>query len=215
MVIGYKEYLVKGGSLEPKGSRNMAFPLNRREEANGIRRDKTVVSKLVGDKGGGGGKKTPLETYCVTMRVKPKDREETSKVVVTSYIPDPALDMFQIGRLSVRQNDLCLRGPLTSNSRGQVRVYFLSTLRLAKRVVKKVVRNEEGETPALKWISRKLNFLSSPASLPVAPHPSNALNPSCSSLVLRPRQPLRRPDNVRAHPPLQGLDLRRRLRQQA
>jgi len=73
VVLGYKEYLVKGGVLEPKGSRNTAFPLDRREEANGIRRDKTVVTRLVGKEGEG--KKTPLETYCVTMRVKPKRRE--------------------------------------------------------------------------------------------------------------------------------------------
>ena len=42
-----------------------------------------------------------------------------SQVVVTSYIPDQALDMFQLGRLAVKQNDFCFRGPLTSNERGQ------------------------------------------------------------------------------------------------
>eukprot|EP00519_Triparma_laevis_P003038 CAMPEP_0182498678 /NCGR_PEP_ID=MMETSP1321-20130603/6805_1 /TAXON_ID=91990 /ORGANISM="Bolidomonas sp., Strain RCC1657" /LENGTH=336 /DNA_ID=CAMNT_0024702763 /DNA_START=46 /DNA_END=1053 /DNA_ORIENTATION=+ len=53
------------------------------------------------------------------MRVKPKKKEAQSKVVVTSYIPDQALDMFQLGRLAVKQNDFCFRGPLTSNERGQ------------------------------------------------------------------------------------------------
>ena len=104
VVLGYKEYVVKGGELEPKGDRNVPYALMMREAANGIRKDRTVVKRSAGN----GKAQTPVETYCITMRVKPKVKEET-KVVVTSYIPDAALDMFQIGRLSVKQNDFCLR----------------------------------------------------------------------------------------------------------
>ncbi|GMH82734.1 hypothetical protein TL16_g09361 [Triparma laevis f. inornata] len=117
VVLGHKEYHVNRGKLEPRGERNAAFPLMRRTKANGIRKDKTIVT--ASSSKGSEGNRSPIQTYCVTMRVKPKKKEAQGKVVVTSYIPDEALDMYQLGRLAVKQNDFCFRGPLTSNERGQ------------------------------------------------------------------------------------------------
>ena len=60
-------------------------------------------------------------THRVTMTVNAKQgrKSKVKYTVVTEYIPDEALDMFQLGRLMVKQNDIVVRGPLTSNSKGQ------------------------------------------------------------------------------------------------
>ena len=91
--------------------------LSRREEANGIRKDRVVVSEE------GDVLKTELCTHTTTMRVMEPSRADRPppkpKVVVTEYIPDAAADMYQLGRLQVRQNDFVVKGPLTKNDRGQ------------------------------------------------------------------------------------------------
>jgi hypothetical protein len=120
VVLGYKEYVSSGGSgqLQPRGEKNQKFLLSRREVANGIRKDRVVVSDeddVI---------KTELCTHTTTMRFTEQpsrhDREPPKpKVVVTEYIPDAGQDMYQLGRLQVRQNDFVVKGPLTKNDRGQ------------------------------------------------------------------------------------------------
>lgn len=131
VVLGYKEYVSNdsSGQLQPRGDRNQKFVLSRREEANGIRKDRTVVSEE------GDVLKTELCTHTTTMRVAGSMQDSMMrgggrrssrsheppkpKVVVTEYIPDAASDMYQLGRLQTRQNDFVVKGPLTKNERGQ------------------------------------------------------------------------------------------------
>ena len=138
VVLGYKEYNVtqtqeegEDGAttnrLVPVGQMNDKFPLLRRVKPNGIRRDRAEVKDaafVIGGKGGGGqdASSNPNATHFVTFRVAEGNngrRSSMAKTVVTAYVPDPALDMYQLGRLNVTQNDFCLRGPLTVNSSGQ------------------------------------------------------------------------------------------------
>ena len=92
--------------LQPRGERNESFMLRRREKANGIRKDSVIVQNKRDQQAPG----NIMATHRVTMTVsQPKARADGKYTIVTEYIPDDAYDMFQFGRLQVKQNDVVVR----------------------------------------------------------------------------------------------------------
>lgn len=118
VVLGYREYRMEGDIFQPVGQSNDKFVLRRRTIPNGL----TFVS----------GARTATATHRIkyTSRVATKDMmltEEGSGVdtrTVSSqgefcFAPDPATDVFQVGRLIEPNNDFVVKGPLHYDSSGK------------------------------------------------------------------------------------------------
>jgi hypothetical protein len=101
-VLGYKEYHAQDSSWQPVGPSNEKFVLTRKKIPNGVKRKPSRVLATEDTTAAVLGK-THRITVKLPVDVKAQLSAPSSSIAI-EFIPDPAKDCFQIGRMAEPNN---------------------------------------------------------------------------------------------------------------
>ncbi|OQR82829.1 hypothetical protein ACHHYP_15470 [Achlya hypogyna] len=114
VVLGYSSYRVAGkddpAKWQPVGAPNCHFRLMAKKAGNGLERGRALVATGLGEKAStADAAKSSLRAPASQFVTIPVG---SSMHGLVEYVPNPGLDMFQIGRQPSRYNDISIPGPL-------------------------------------------------------------------------------------------------------